>query len=67
MKIELSDAYVIITDRGITKKKGLVIENLTHSYKDLVRLNKDSFYQITSTDQTDSINYIYYDSNKEGI
>jgi hypothetical protein len=66
-KIELSDTYVTRTDNGIVKKEGLVIENFTHPYEDMIKLNKDSFYQITSTDQIDYINYIYYDSNKEGI
>lgn len=66
-RIEIEDTYPKRDSNGFSKKPGLVIENITHPYEDMVKKNKDSFYQITSTDQIGFINYINYDSNKEGI
>lgn len=65
-KIKLEDTYPV-RNNLFYKKPGLVIENITHSYEDMVKKNKDSFYQITSTEQEDMVNYIHYDSNKKGI
>ena len=66
-RIEIEDTYPKRDSNGFSKKPDLVIENITHPYEDMIKKNKDSFYQITSTDQIGFINYINYDSNKEGI
>lgn len=65
--ITIEDTYPKREFGNYSKKSGLTVENITHPYDDMVKKNKDSFYQIVSTEQIDNINYIYYDSNKKEI
>ena len=65
-KIKIEDTYPKLDSNGNVVKK-LTIENITHPYEDMLKKNKDSFYQIAKTDQIESINYVYYNSDKEEI